>query len=762
MGSSLSSSASLIGQTLGNYRVKSLIGRGAMGAVYLARDRALGRHVALKVLLGSLAQNQEQVRLFQLEAQAAAPLKHPHIVGIYEAGIRNGIPFIAMEYVEGESLEHFLRRQQTPLEWHAALHITQQVASALACAHKAGIVHRDVKPANILLDHQGRVRLADFGIANAQGTETNLKGGVEAAWWGTPEYMSPEQCEGNATITPATDLFSLGVTLYRILSGKMPFAGHTREALVNDITRCSPTRLTQITLGVPDDVARLTAHLLGKTPEERPANAEAVAETCKRLLRENGGASAVPEALNEFIREELQPRKVQPDTPTPTHQTPDNGVKIFLPQKRKQFKPISFISKAIVVLLFSATLASVGYWHYIRPRSALPSAPCLEQQVFVEESPGTFTVALPSGQWDVEQVRWLGDSSVALIAVTGRATAGVEGDSGILAACPEHKQIYSVTPPTGALTDETYWRRMPGKTILSMLPVVPQATPFYKKMPVQRCLYDKTKESASVLTLAQPWNKSQPQRTVYARTPLTQWRPALPTAWDSQTAVGASVVKPDGLTLCLVLQDEKKQSNYLAEQSLGVGKSATPLRRITPSNAWILPETVQYAPNGEFLLYMRQVTADEQRLWAVALDKAPADGRPLCEGALNRMAAISPDSQMVAVAQGSRDDANILLIDIAQGTRLSEMGQGVITSESWHPSGNYLVTAAPEPVTGLMQLWAVQTNEPHKRQLLTHLETGVLCGGAVSRNGRWVASVTRTEEGVALLFIDLSAQLFSA
>ena len=91
-----------------------------------------------------------------------------------------------------------------------------------------------------------------------------------------------------------------------------------------------------------------------------------------------------------------------------------------------------------------------------------------------------------------------------------------------------------------------------------MLPVVPQATPFYKKMPVQRCLYDKTKESASVLTLAQPWNKSQPQRTVYARTPLAQWRPALPTAWDSQTAVGASVVKPDGLTLCLVLQDEKK------------------------------------------------------------------------------------------------------------------------------------------------------------------------------------------------------------
>ena len=295
--------ASLIGKTLGNYAVKALIGRGALGTVYLAKDVALGRPVALKVLLGSLAHNQEHVRRFLREAQAAAPLLHPNIVAIYEAGIREGTPYIAMEYVEGEPLDRMLRRRGTPLKWEAALHIAGQVAEALECAHGQGIVHRDVKPANILLDHQGRVRLSDFGIASL-----NLESEQEEAsedrrraevlpFLGTPEYMSPEQCTGRDNLTPASDLYSLGVSLYQMLSGQMPFEARSTIALLNAIINETPKRLSKVVSGVPDDVVRLVAHLMEKEPGKRPGSARAVAEAIRRLQQEDGGTSALPAAL---------------------------------------------------------------------------------------------------------------------------------------------------------------------------------------------------------------------------------------------------------------------------------------------------------------------------------------------------------------------------------------------------------------------------------------------------------------------------------
>ncbi|MFP6598326.1 MAG: serine/threonine-protein kinase, partial [Candidatus Hydrogenedentota bacterium] len=139
---------SLIGATIGGYEVVALIGRGAMGAVYLARDVKLKRMVALKVLLGSLAKSPSLVKQFHQEAQASAPLNHPSIVRVYSAGIENGTPFIAMEYVEGEPLDRFLKRKGK-VKWDVALHIGYKLAQGLESAHKAGVVHRDIKPSNI-------------------------------------------------------------------------------------------------------------------------------------------------------------------------------------------------------------------------------------------------------------------------------------------------------------------------------------------------------------------------------------------------------------------------------------------------------------------------------------------------------------------------------------------------------------------------------------------------------------------------------------
>ena len=165
------------------------------------------------------------------EAEAIARLQHPNIVRIYDAGTLNGVPFIAMEYVEGESLERFLQRSG-PMPWQHALQIAYQIADALDCAHRAGIVHRDVKPANILLDGQGRVRLSDFGIASIAKRPTTQK--VEGAFLGTPEYMSPEQARGEP-LDGRSDLFSLGCVLYEMATGVSPFRADSTLATLRRI-----------------------------------------------------------------------------------------------------------------------------------------------------------------------------------------------------------------------------------------------------------------------------------------------------------------------------------------------------------------------------------------------------------------------------------------------------------------------------------------------------------------------------------------------
>jgi eukaryotic-like serine/threonine-protein kinase len=218
--------ASLIGQTFAGYDVQALLGRGAMSCVYQAHDVRLDRPVALKVLLGSLARNPVNVRLFHREAQAAAPLRHNNIVRVYSAGVENHTPYIAMEYVPGESLARFLRRKGKQ-KWETALYVGGQVAAALACAHENGITHRDVKPANILLDQRGRVRLTDFGIARAQQSEDDVNAGV----LGTPHYMAPEVCAGKEASASA-DLYALGVTLYEMIAGELPFVADSPAALV--------------------------------------------------------------------------------------------------------------------------------------------------------------------------------------------------------------------------------------------------------------------------------------------------------------------------------------------------------------------------------------------------------------------------------------------------------------------------------------------------------------------------------------------------
>ncbi|MFO0817641.1 MAG: protein kinase [Pirellulales bacterium] len=265
--SSANSGRDLAGKELGDYHIGHRLGRGGMAEVYLAEQKSLGRRVALKVLLGRLAEDQAYIRRFQNEARAAAALVHANIVQIYEVGVRDGIHFIAQEYVKGQNLRQLIQRQG-PLTPTQAVSVLRQVAAALQKAAQAGIVHRDIKPENILIARSGEVKVADFGLARVNATQATLHLTQEGITLGTPLYMSPEQVEGRV-VDPRSDLYSLGATAYHMLAGRPPFQGDSALAIAVQHLRNEPPRLDSLRSDIPPALSRAVHRLLAKKPEER-------------------------------------------------------------------------------------------------------------------------------------------------------------------------------------------------------------------------------------------------------------------------------------------------------------------------------------------------------------------------------------------------------------------------------------------------------------------------------------------------------------
>ena len=238
----------LIGQTVGNYLVTQRLGEGGMGAVYLAEHPGIGKKVALKVLHNEFASNQDVINRFFTEAKAVNDIGHPNIVDIHDYGViqagyqgREQLVYFIMEYLAGQSLSHLIRTE-APLPPERALAISLQVADALAASHKCGIVHRDLKPDNIMLVRRHReqdfVKLLDFGIAKLTGDVSGSRRTRTGIVMGTPAYMSPEQCEGRGNIDHRTDIYALGIVLYEMMTGRVPFIGEGYgEILVQHLTQ---------------------------------------------------------------------------------------------------------------------------------------------------------------------------------------------------------------------------------------------------------------------------------------------------------------------------------------------------------------------------------------------------------------------------------------------------------------------------------------------------------------------------------------------
>ena len=303
----------LIGQTIGNYRVTQKLGEGGMGAVYLAEHPQIGKRVALKVLHAEYSNNAEVAERFFNEAKAVNNIGHPNIVDIVDYGViqsgaigREQLVYFIMEYLTGNTLSHLIRAE-APLPPQRALAIGMQVADALSASHKCGIVHRDLKPDNIMLMQRGRdadfVKLLDFGIAkltsSADGSSRTRTGIV----MGTPAYMSPEQCEGkNEKVDARTDVYALGVVLYEMLTGRVPFIGEGYgEILVQHLTQV-PVPPSQYRM-LPPHVEIVVMKALEKRPDLRFPNMDEF----MRALADPVGYVEAHGGVGQFLHRQLMP-----------------------------------------------------------------------------------------------------------------------------------------------------------------------------------------------------------------------------------------------------------------------------------------------------------------------------------------------------------------------------------------------------------------------------------------------------------------------
>jgi eukaryotic-like serine/threonine-protein kinase len=261
------------------YTLVELLGNGGMAEVYLARDNSLGREVALKVLREQYTDDEEFVERFRREAMSAAALNHPGIVQVYDRGrSEDGTFYIVMEYVPGGTLKERIKDERN-LAPREAAEIASQVADALAVAHHRGVVHRDVKPQNVLLTASGEAKVSDFGIARAASSKTMTQ---TNSVLGTLSYMSPEQVRGDR-VGPASDLYSLGVVLYEMLAGELPYRGDDPIATAMKHLDEPPRNPRETNPAVPEELGALVVKLLAKDPEGRYASAASLSEDLRRI-----------------------------------------------------------------------------------------------------------------------------------------------------------------------------------------------------------------------------------------------------------------------------------------------------------------------------------------------------------------------------------------------------------------------------------------------------------------------------------------------
>ena len=282
----------------GDYENLEEIARGAMGVVYKARQISLNRTVAVKMILSGDLANESDIQRFRIEAEAAAHLQHPNIIGIHDVGQHDGHHFFSMEYVAGENLSQIIRKGSVPPK--QAARYVRQIADAIGHAHRKGVTHRDIKPSNVLIDDKDQARFTDFGLAKRVECDQQLTASHQIV--GTVPYMAPEQVMGSRDrVGPASDIYSIGVLFYELLTRQQPFRGRTALDTLEQIREHDPKLPRQINPQIPRELEMICLKCLEKNPEKRYGSAQELADDLQRFLDGDSISLSGPSLLDRLL-----------------------------------------------------------------------------------------------------------------------------------------------------------------------------------------------------------------------------------------------------------------------------------------------------------------------------------------------------------------------------------------------------------------------------------------------------------------------------
>jgi eukaryotic-like serine/threonine-protein kinase len=353
------------GKEIDQYEIISPIGKGGMGTVYLARDKSLGRKIAFKFLDRRFSQDQDRLQRFILEARTASALNHPNIITIFEVGEIDNHNFIATEFIEGKTLRQIIENE--PLELMSVVEIAIQIASALKAAHDAGIIHRDIKPDNIMVRPDGLVKVLDFGVAKL--SEQDLDAGIsirietmQGMIIGTVDYMSPEQAGGEEVDT-LTDIFSFGVVLYYLLAGKLPFIGDSPSQIINSILTKEPKSLNTFDENIPVELVKIVKKSLEKEKAKRFQSAKEMLHELQQFKKHLVVSEAISNSNQPNIANNSRTEVIDGTTKIEIQkvETEKHAGNIAVQTK-------SYLRKSIVFSTLFLLLAAIviGFWYFFR------------------------------------------------------------------------------------------------------------------------------------------------------------------------------------------------------------------------------------------------------------------------------------------------------------------------------------------------------------------------------------------------------------
>ncbi len=462
----------------GRYEVLSRIGTGGMGDVYLARDQLLGRQVAVKLLHHRFAEDQEFVERFRREASSAASLSHPNVVAIFDRGEWDGTYYIAMEYLPGRSLKAVVR-EGGPLDPAAAIDVVIQILHAARFAHRRGVIHRDLKPHNVILDEEGRAKVTDFGIARAGASDMTLTGSI----MGTAQYLSPEQAQGHA-VSAASDIYAVGIVLYELLTGVVPFDGETAVTIALKQVSATPPPPSALvgSEAIPAELDAVVLRALAKDPGERFADAEefiAALEYVRLLL--SGGGGRVPRASVAGNGPVVPtPAAAALLLPLAEDRPPEDSVEDEDAAARRRRRRWWWIGGAALLALVAGGVALALLLPAAKHRVTVPDVIRRTESLAIEalRAQGLTPVPTPAASTDVGVGLVISQSPaagtevqrgarVSLVVSTGPGTAGVPEVKGLTSAQAERKLTQAGFKPTAQNRSST---SVPAGTVIDTEP----------------------------------------------------------------------------------------------------------------------------------------------------------------------------------------------------------------------------------------------------------------------------------------------------